>query len=994
MPPKDKKTSKAKAYAEKKAELSQKVQPSQPAPPSPSQPASDGMMDTGTGMGSPFKFQMLPGDAEFMTKRLEMNSSDPTSMNGNWLGHVNIKHKPLTPFIRTLRDLNDPKANDKNDEEYHHESESRSSIDSDASVVIPLDEFKYLKDMLFFLKPPDQKSAKSTNTATMVTRSMCPKRQKIDSEGEGVEVVASFTFLEGRVTIHDWPRLRDILHVHPDLLDETDSSPDYKPEHPVENKDEEEVQEEDADINEAATELFSLLAGQLLSTPQECDRYRWFEQAFKKSRDRLSEVFKNFKSPPFLASPAGRNMFVSNLRRLHKEGKEYNRSGAEIRSTINGKINLEFMNLKSSKATIIKFDTKEEFVIFVLYVFGDGIHDAKRLEDKELRTKTINFKTACAKNLVFKMYGSSKVPNEVNKLLNIIIENSDSDYETRLMNYFSDYSQCIRMDGFSLTDELERNRTRTFTDNASMSSSVNVTNTEISIQTMADAGASNRGNLCVCNPINLCILWESVPNAEKNGRPFLKFHMYQNVSKPETREHECEYYANDYIRELIWQRDEDTKIHRKSDIQRLPICTLRGEMNGCLRTIMLNAVAKSLWVRVIQSIGEPDGLNVVTGMSFKFQGDAGMGFQAAVGHTNIRGFVNNERKIRRLPYIVSSDSCEFSGIHLDFAFCNKYNNAVKKQNNGNVLSPDETRVIHEFLDHITMQNALIGNDRSAHGFVMFVLGAMLKRRQIYPTEGTPINLNCKSILVCTGMEKVDVRENRLIRWMNREVIEPKHKSKITQPGVWVDSSEGESQQSDSCKSDVTNTSYVGALSAYFTKPTAHPDPPDTIGAFMREEDSPSPPVSRDVIPQLLNFGQITQYSMQDAFLLFLKNMNMDILSEAIKRIQIPNTEFGDSQLLAVRINATMTSSQQPVSVKKNNKKIENIKQLIDDFITSQRGGGGFSTHTRSRIRNHRRTQYTNKHKRSSKSAKTTIKHRKSYRKHNRTIKRRKSRRHR
>jgi hypothetical protein len=50
--------------------------------------------------------------------------------------------------------------------------------------------------------------------------------------------------------------------------------------------------------------------------------------------------------------------------------------------------------------------------------------------------------------------------------------------------------------------------------------------------------------------------------------------------------------------------------------------------------------------------------------------------------------------------------------------------------------------------------------------------------------------------------------------------------------------------------------------------------------------------------------------------------------------------------------------------------------------------GGSST------RNHRRTQYTNKHKRSSKYAKTTIKHRKSYRKHNRTIKRRKSRRHR
>ena len=54
--------------------------------------------------------------------------------------------------------------------------------------------------------------------------------------------------------------------------------------------------------------------------------------------------------------------------------------------------------------------------------------------------------------------------------------------------------------------------------------------------------------------------------------------------------------------------------------------------------------------------------------------------------------------------------------------------------------------------------------------------------------------------------------------------------------------------------------------------------------------------------------------------------------------------------------------------------------------------GGSTTRTRRKLhRNHRRTQYTNKNKRSSKSTKyNTIKHRKSYRKHNRTIKRRKN----
>ena len=55
-------------------------------------------------------------------------------------------------------------------------------------------------------------------------------------------------------------------------------------------------------------------------------------------------------------------------------------------------------------------------------------------------------------------------------------------------------------------------------------------------------------------------------------------------------------------------------------------------------------------------------------------------------------------------------------------------------------------------------------------------------------------------------------------------------------------------------------------------------------------------------------------------------------------------------------------------------------------ISPSRTGGSSARSRRKLRRNHRRTQYTNKHKRSSKHA--TIKHRKSYRKHHRTIKRR------
>jgi len=74
--------------------------------------------------------------------------------------------------------------------------------------------------------------------------------------------------------------------------------------------------------------------------------------------------------------------------------------------------------------------------------------------------------------------------------------------------------------------------------------------------------------------------------------------------------------------------------------------------------------------------------------------------------------------------------------------------------------------------------------------------------------------------------------------------------------------------------------------------------------------------------------------------------------------------------------------------------IKELKSLIRRFNSQDKSKGG-STHTsRSRRRrNHRRTQYTNKHKRSSKTTnRATIKRSKSYRKHNRTIKHRNTRR--
>lgn len=127
--------------------------------------------------------------------------------------------------------------------------------------------------------------------------------------------------------------------------------------------------------------------------------------------------------------------------------------------------------------------------------------------------------------------------------------------------------------------------------------------------------------------------------------------------------------------------------------------------------------------------------------------------------------------------------------------------------------------------------------------------------------------------------------------------------------------------------------------------------------------------------------------------------------------QSPDTGFGDFGYHSPVGSATRNIEEYPepnsqgsaVSVwqpsRQNPSLYDHFKAAVTSatvlFPKRQKGpeggkSGGSTARTRRKLhRNHRRTQYTNKHKHSAKSSKrATIKHRKSYRKHNRTIKRR------
>jgi hypothetical protein len=891
------------------------------------------------------------------------------------------------PFSNFLSHLHQGVADPTPDPPYSpSQSTSVSSADSERSVRIPASE---LAQLLLYLPEEFQESK--------------VKKTRRDGGGVAAGDEKMLVFTNGDVAVEDWNSVRELIASCPDIFGDEDPSPTFNPrQNPsTEDPNEETVQDPERDqcIIEASREMFGLLLGQLLSIEDELERYRWFKEAYEKSKSSLQDVFRKLKSPECFESEGSKQMLVAVLRRLVGEGREFDTNGKSIPSTRNRKINQAFLDSKSSSATTIRFQTKEEFVIFILSIYADSIHDANRIEDTELKTKVVKLKKACAHNLVAKMYPTSQsTPPNVHKLLKIIDESHKSTFETELMDHFATISKCEEVQPFDLVRSISESSGVILTDNASMRNEVKKTNSVISIQTLLDAGASNRSDLCFFDPYNVRFIWESELGAKENNGEYYEFLVTQTVSIPSSsRRMECKYFALDNFKRLSWRTGSGHKHHKKAVVERLPLCTIDGEMNGCFVSIMLRHVAERVWQQAVKSVGEPDGLSALPLISLKWSGDSSMGIESVLGYKNMCGFFLHPPSMtarRRLPYIVSTDTAMLPGnIKPSHAFCERYNKIVEKNNKGHPVTHEELDIVERFIDEIEVRRALISNDRSAHGGVILLLGAMLKARD------QPVNPYCKSILVCSGDEMVNISGQQIIRTMNRKpVVETaslaRARAGTGARGTAVESTDDDDSMAGSCFSQKSQTSYVNALSCYLKEPQGRVH--DTQEMLL---SSPSASPVRD----RPSTGRAVLFPKSKSFIEFLIGNNAPrMLINTISSQQIANTEFDNPSSLAQRLNAVMLAAwlreQQTAGVgdpgipeEQNQKIIEDIQRHIESFNSSiqPKGGGVF---TRNRSRNHHRTQYTNKRKYRS-NKKSTIKHHKSHRKDNRIIKRRKSRRH-
>jgi hypothetical protein len=919
-------------------------------------------------------------------------SSAPASDTSKWKGPLNIQGDVPSvrqqPFLKFLGHLETQVAAHRTQDTPYSPSPSTSvsSADSERSVRIPASE---LKELLLYL-PEDLLKHKS-------------KRTRRDGGGVAAGNKQMFVFTSGDVAVEDWNSLRELIASCPDIFGDEDTSPSFDPrQNPsTEDPNEETVQDPERDpyIIEASREMFGLLLGQLLSIEDEVERYKWFEKAYEKSKSSLQDVFGKLKSPECFESKESKQMLVAVLGRLVNEGREFDTTGKSIPSTRNRKINQAFLDSKSSSATTIRFQTKEEFVIFILSIYADSIHDANRIEDTELKTKVVKLKKACAHNLVAKMYPTLQLrPSNVSKLLDIINESHKSNFETELMDHFAKISACTEDRPFDLVKSISESSGVIFTDNASMRNEVKKTNSVISIQTLLDAGASNRSDLCFFDPYNVRFIWESEPGAKEHNGEYYEFLVTQTVSIPSSsRRMDCKYFALDNFKRLSWRTGSGHKHHKKAVVERLPLCTIKGEMNGCFVSIMLRHVAERVWQQALKSLGEPDGLSALPLISLKWSGDSSMGIESVLGYENMCGFFLHPKMTtarRRLPYIVSTDTAMLPGnIKPSHAICERYNKIVEKNNNGHIVTHEELVFVKRFIDEIEVRRALISNDRSAHGGVILLLGAMLK------ATDSPVNPYCKSILVCSGdeMVKVNISGRQIIRTINRKPdVRPASLGLAGAGGIAVESTDDEEDSvAGSCLSQKSQQSYVNVLSFYLKEPQRQV--PDT--QQMLSSPSASPDRSKSYHPSI---DRTVLFPKSSNFINFLRSDNdNERLINAISSQQITNIEFDNPSTLAQRLNAVMFAawrlepgnegvSYPGITEQQNQKNITEIQRLIESFNSIQPKGGGFFT--RNRIRNHHRTQYTNKRKYRS-NKKSTIKHHKSHRKDNRIIKRRKSRRH-
>ena len=600
-------------------------------------------------------------------------------------------------------------------------------------------------------------------------------------------------------------------------------------------------------IEELKRELWGLGANACNSINRELKMFASDATLFEEKGRR--PAFHCSHSPPtYLKSAHERARYADVMERLWREGEHdkttYNVDGSRVKQFIKYrkgcKLHPTFLQMKLDKSTQINLSTLEQFVLLCILIWGDCMHDSRRIHDGQLKKRVQEYIVLNIDSIIATFYPNPQlIPAEI-KLLRDAIENHADNMETFFVT-FVENSELLQgtppakvlfeekpwPDDSNLSNYLN---TRLLFNNASCLPDP-IPNLMDSLAGQIDAGQT--GGDCALEALqDLTFMYKGEDGTK------CTILLTKDIVKSKVKDvngTDIWFYATD-IGCAIWVTTKYGRRIHTASFERVPLCTLSGDPIPV--TLELRAVASKVWEHcLVNSTGKPNGFSDLTKWSAKWVGDAGQQELAVFNGKGLNG--------GRLPLLVSCDAGKTYTINgksqtLDPAICGAYNVAVCNYNIGRPITQQDEHLI-ESISEMLKYKTLVQNDRSAHAFFHSLMILLLNSNCSIPRLDQPrggrtvvspyvvINVDAQSFLTCSGRSLIQLVPSKaeglpptILKWTMTEQKKEKFPSGSGLPPGAASGSEsvagsvaGSVCSTSTNFSVLTNSSMINELSRIF-----------------------------------------------------------------------------------------------------------------------------------------------------------------------------------
>jgi hypothetical protein len=504
-------------------------------------------------------------------------------------------------------------------------------------------------------------------------------------------------------------------------------------------------------------ELYMLRADQHLKPDIVAKMYK-LDAELRNSRPKYQ---CSYSSPPYLKTEGEKKRYLRVMECLWQEG-EFDKKNKGISQFVQNegrcKLNPIFLQMKYDKATHIHLSTLEQFVLLCILIWGDCMHDARRIEDETKRQQSKDYIVLNIDIIIATFYPHPElIPEEIRRLRNTIYECTD-DMETLFMKFVEEsallHGTPPSRVKFQKKEWPEHVDVSTYINERLMFNNASclkrpIPNIMDSLAGQIDAGETG-GNASLVGPQNLAFIFTGHRGTE------CIVHFIRDIAKSRVTDVNGTttwFYAAD-LSTAIRVKFKGRNI-KTSSFERVPLCTLDG--THIHATLELKVIARKVWEQSrANSTARPNGFRQLAIWCTKWLGDAGQQKLTVFNEKGLNG--------GRYPLLVVCDEGQKYNIKgreyvIDIQTCLAYNEAVHQYNIGNISFNEEQLRLITRITEMLKYKTLAQNDRAAHALFQTLMILLLNSRCTSPNiekKGMPreqcevINVHAQSLLTCSG----------------------------------------------------------------------------------------------------------------------------------------------------------------------------------------------------------------------------------------------------